>query len=182
MLQDALSSRITRHLTRSACELNFQWVSQKIPKWDGAAIISSDCPAMSCLSVENYSEKQQRSALRLLDSLDQTDSRLATHYSVKRRHSRVPYRGLATLCFPDAGAAVLSPSGGQSCTVWVRALSQSGLSFIYPEFLEETTLLFGLSAPNQDMTWFVSKVVRVREVVEEGFWEYGVKFLRRAVM
>lgn len=136
---------------------------------------------MSSVTIEHYTERQQRSAQRVLDTLDQMDSRLSPHYSAKRQHSRRAYRGVGTLCFVDVSQPTIEFSKEKCCEVWIRAVSLSGLSFIYPEEILTKQVLFGLKSASGETTWFVAEIVRSRSVVEEGFWEYGVKFLRRAV-
>lgn len=134
------------------------------------------------LSIERYSEKQSRSAARVLDTLDQLDSRLAGHFSGKRRHTRVQYRGHGTICLPDPDQPILDLASSSSFSVHVRSLSQSGLSFIYPGEIVEKNVVVGLEQGGKAATWFVAEIVRIKEIVEEGFWEYGVKFVRRAVV
>lgn len=134
------------------------------------------------LSIESYNERQNRSAQRVLDTLDQLDTRLSTHYSGKRRHTRVQYRGVGTVCIMNLEQSVLDPSGPGSFSVHVRSLSQSGLSFIYPGEIFEKNVLIGLDQAGGGKTWFVAEVVRVKKIEEEAFWEYGVKFVRRAVI
>lgn len=137
---------------------------------------------MSYLSTENYSETQKRSAQRVLDSLDQLESRLQGHYAGKRRHSRVKFRGVAKICFRGPDQAVLDPATSELCVVHARSLSQSGLSFIYPGRIEEKSVLVGMELQSSELTWFVAEIVRQKEVPGEGFWEYGVKFLQRAAL
>ncbi|MCC7423499.1 MAG: PilZ domain-containing protein [Planctomycetaceae bacterium] len=134
------------------------------------------------LSIENYNERQNRSAQRVLDMLDQLDSRLGTHYSGKRRHTRVQYRGVGTVCVTSPEQSILDTSGAGSFSVHVRSLSQSGLSFIYPGEIPEKNVFVGLDQAKGGKTWFVAEIVRVKEISEEGFWEYGVRFVRRAVI
>jgi hypothetical protein len=134
------------------------------------------------LSLENYNERQNRSAHRVLDTLDQLDTRLSTHYSGKRRHTRVQYRGVGTVCFPNPDVSILDPSSAGAFSVHIRSLSQSGLSFIYPGEIPERNVLVGLDQAGRTKTWFAAEIVRVKAIEEEGFWEYGVKFLRRAVV
>ena len=138
--------------------------------------------ALSLVSLDQYCDKQKRAAARVLDSLDQLDARLASHYASKRRHNRIPYRGEAILCFPSPDQPILNPNSEDACRVHVRSLSQSGLAFIYPGVIAQSTMLIGLHLPNSETTWFSAEVVRQREIEQEEFWEYGVKFLQRAAV
>lgn len=137
---------------------------------------------MPYLSTDDYSDSQKRSAARVLESLDQLESRLHGHYAGKRRHSRVKFRGIATLCFRGPDQATIDPATSESCVVHARSLSQSGLSFIYPGRIEEKSVLVGMELHSSELTWFMSEIVRQKEVPGEGFWEYGVKFLQRAAL
>ncbi len=136
---------------------------------------------MTIVSWEQYTEKQRRAALRVLDSLDQLDSRLDAHYSGKRKHRRVPFRALGRLVFAEPGETAVDPETAPACQVWVRSLSQSGLSFISPFEITKASLVVGLDVSGCGATtWFVAEVVRSRKTPEGEFYEHGVKFLSRA--
>lgn len=128
------------------------------------------CP----VSLAEYTESQQRSAQRALDTLDRLDSRLDAHFAGMRRHPRRLFRGMATVRFPGGGNGATG-----EFTVWTRSISASGLSFICPNPIAEPWVLVGLEPAPGEVVWFFADIVRRKEVAGEGFWEHGVAFRGR---
>jgi hypothetical protein len=53
------------------------------------------------------------------------------------------------------------------------------MSFLYTEQIRAETMFVGLGAGlPKDMRWFRAEVRRSREI-QDGFWEYGVRFVER---
>lgn len=132
---------------------------------------------MSLVSLEQYTDKQNRSINRVLDTLDRIEQRTNVHYSEKRSHERKDFRGLVWISTPEG-----TEEGEFSTTkVWSRSISQSGLSFIYPQRIYETQIRVGVPVSNEQITWFRAEIVRHKEVMDEEFWEYGVRFLGKLI-
>jgi len=132
---------------------------------------------MSLVSLEQYTDKQNRSINRVLDTLDRIEQRTNVHYSEKRSHERKDFRGLVWISIPEG-----TEEGEFSTTkVWSRSISQSGLSFIYPQRIYETQIRVGVPVSNDQVTWFRAEIVRHKEVMDEEFWEYGVRFLGKLI-
>lgn len=134
---------------------------------------------MSLISLEQYTEKQNRAISRVLDLLDRVEKRTNIHYSDKRSHERKDFRGIVWISMPDENAG--DENQAETIKVWSRSISQSGLSFIYPMPIYQTTILVGVPVQGNQVTWFRSEIVRQKEVQEEHFWEYGVKFLGKVI-
>ncbi|MFH1301622.1 MAG: PilZ domain-containing protein [Planctomycetota bacterium] len=134
---------------------------------------------MSLISLEQYTEKQNRAISRVLDLLDRIEKRTNVHYSEKRSHERKDFRGIVWISIPDKNSA--EDAEVDTIKVWSRSISQSGLSFIYPLPIRQTTIHVGVPVQGNQVTWFRSEVVRRKEVQEEHFWEYGVRFLGKVV-
>ncbi len=134
----------------------------------------------SILDLEAYSDKQKRAMRRVLDTLDRIDKRTVSHYSDKRAHERKVYRGIAWISFPNEDP--LAEDDVKSVKVCSRSISQSGLSFVYPFPIFQTNILVGIPVSNDQTTWFRSEIVRRKDFQEEQFWEYGVKFLGKAIV
>lgn len=138
----------------------------------------SNSQPMCLLKLEQYSDKQKRAMKRVLDSLDSLEKRMNNHYSGQRAHERKDYRGIVWISVPNDDPTI--GSSFNSVQVWSRSISQSGISFIYPFPIYQSTILVGIPVSSDQTTWFRSEIVRQREFEEEQFWEYGVKFVGKA--
>ncbi|MFK7779419.1 MAG: PilZ domain-containing protein [Gimesia sp.] len=135
---------------------------------------------MGLINLEQYNERQIRAIPRVLDSLDRLEKRTNAHYSENRIHERKNFRGVVWIKTP---LDISSDEDEISCTkVWSNSISQSGLSFIYPFQFSEKLILVGVPIQDNQVTWFRAEIVRHREIIEENFWEYGVKFLGKIIV
>ena len=139
---------------------------------------------MSLVALDQYTPSQQLAAGNALDMMDRLDDRLGDrlgdHYSKQRKHLRRDFRGLATLYVPNSLNLDLDSVPTNSCTVWARSVSESGLSFIYPGRMPSKQVVIGLDLSNGSQTLFRASIVRTRQVPGTDFWEYGVTFTGRA--
>ena len=135
---------------------------------------------MQLRSIEEYSETDSRAAVRVLDMLDRLESRTALVYEKQRGHSRSCYRGIVRIREACEGVEITDFNELDECMVWGRSVSQSGLSFIYPGQREWQKIFVGIEVPGRGPTWLRAETVRSRQVTDEEFWEYGVRFLGRA--
>lgn len=127
------------------------------------------------LSVQNYSEKQKREVFRLLDSLAKSENRLGEHYSLLRSHPRQRCQNILHLRLP-------APSGEQVVvSAYMRDVSPGGTSFIYPGELDCHKIYVGIPIPGRDETWFQGEIVRRKQIMDQQFWDYGVKFKQRLI-
>lgn len=120
-------------------------------------------------------QRVERAVARVLDSLDRQDERLNGHYAVQREHTRHGLRMMASVVLPPKDAQ----SGSKRLEVWVRNISPSGMSFIYPQLINGKNLVVGINNPNGSVTWFNAEIMRSRKAIED-FWEYGIAFRERA--
>tara|TARA_R110002095_G_scaffold204153_2_gene186689 strand:+ start:6021 stop:6428 length:408 start_codon:yes stop_codon:yes gene_type:complete len=134
---------------------------------------------MGLISLDQYTEKQNRAISRVLDLLDRVEKRTNAHFSEKRSHERKDFRGIVWISMPDENAG--DENQAEAIKVWSRSISQSGLSFIYPLPIRQSTILVGVPVQGNQVTWFRSEIVRRKEVQEEQFWEYGVRFLGKVL-
>ncbi len=135
---------------------------------------------MPLCSIEEYSENISRAAVRVLDMLDRLESRTATVYEKQRRHARSDFRGIIRIREVVDESEITDFDELDECLVWGRSVSQSGLSFIYPESRDWHTIFVGIEVPGRGQTWMRAEIVRSRQVTDEDFWEFGVRFLGRA--
>ncbi|QDT93203.1 hypothetical protein [Gimesia algae] len=133
---------------------------------------------MSLINLDQYTVKQNRAVLRVLDSLDRMDQRTGLHYSEKRAHERKDFRGIVWISLPDSDVA---DDQETTIKVWSRSISQSGLSFIYPFPIYRNSIMVGVPVQDTHVAWFRSEIVRQKEIQEEQFWEFGVRFLGKVI-
>lgn len=131
---------------------------------------------MSLINLEQYSDKQNRAITRILDTLDRLEKRTNPHFSDRRKHERKDFRGVVWIRIPQNSRSEEEEVTSE-IRVWARSLSQSGLSFIYPFRIYTTEIEVGVPVENHQAIWFRAEIVRQKEIGEESFWEFGVKFL-----
>ena len=139
-------------------------------------------------------QRLERAAQRVMDSLDRQDERLNLHYSTQRKQERHELRTMAVVVLPAIAVPAENPPASvaaaqppavaiepQRIDVWVRNVSPNGLSFIYPQEFPHKKLIVGLNPSPAATAWFHAEVMRVRKALD-GFWEYGVAFRERAAL
>tara|TARA_R110002167_G_scaffold192953_2_gene395614 strand:+ start:247 stop:654 length:408 start_codon:yes stop_codon:yes gene_type:complete len=134
---------------------------------------------MSLINLDQYTIKQNRAVSRILDTLDRIDQRTSLHYSEKRVHERKDFRGTVWISLPDSNA--VDEQESTTIKVWSRSISQSGLSFIYPFPIYQNNIMVGVPVQQSHIAWFRSEIVRQKEIQEEQFWEFGVRFLGKVI-
>jgi HD-GYP domain-containing protein (c-di-GMP phosphodiesterase class II) len=130
-------------------------------------------------SLETYTERQKLSVVKVLEMLDRCSSRHAKHAVENRKHDRKPFRRTVSICVPEPENPIVGFQQENAFRAVSRNVSQGGLSFIHPAELPLADVFIGLSFTGDDVKWFQARIVRSREIEEEGFWEYGVAFRRR---
>ncbi|WP_417381209.1 hypothetical protein [Gimesia sp.] len=134
---------------------------------------------MSLINLDQYTVKQNRAVSRVLDTLDRMDRRTGLHYSEKRAHERKDFRGIVWISLPDSDA--IDDQESTTIKVWSRSISQSGLSFIYPFPIYRSNIMVGIPVQDSHIAWFRSEIVRQKEIQEEQFWEFGVRFVGKVI-
>ncbi|WP_298868854.1 PilZ domain-containing protein [uncultured Gimesia sp.] len=130
---------------------------------------------MGLINLEQYTDKQNRAISRVLDTLDRLEKRTDAHFSDNRAHERKNFRGVVWIATDPVNRAVTDEVN--AIKVWSRSISQSGLSFIYPFRIYQKLIQVGIPVQDNQVTWFRVEIVRDKEIEEEQFWEYGVRFL-----
>ncbi len=125
--------------------------------------------------VTQYTDKQNKAAHRIIDSLEKGEDRLGNHYKASRTHSRQRCHSVVEIT-----AETLD---GQKITfnAYMGDVSPSGMSFIFPSELPSPDIIVGIPLGNADKTMFRGEIVRMKEFPGEDFIEYGVKFAGRIV-
>lgn len=118
-----------------------------------------------------------------LDILDSWSSRLEGHCAQRRGDERLEYRQLVSLYVPrsELYGADEEENVMEMIMVTSRNLSRSGLSVLHSQNLKIEDVIVGLGKDKKDSIFLQSKIVRRRQVHND-LWEFGVKFMGRAIM
>lgn len=127
-------------------------------------------------SIEQYTESEKRRVFAALELLDNSAQVSTRSYQHKRGEQRVALRTIATVCIPDPNNPIVSLNSGRLLRVLTRDVSPRGLSFVCPDELPVDRILIGLHVNEKDTKWFISDIIRAREVGDTGFWEHAAVF------
>jgi hypothetical protein len=139
-------------------------------------------PYVPITSIEHYSDAEKRrlySALEILDNSAELANRIHSH---KRNDDRVALKTIATICVPDPDIPIISAKSNRMFHVLTRDVSSRGLSFVCPDELPLERVLVGLTVKNNQTKWFLSDVIRAREIGDTGFWEHATLFRQSVVL
>ncbi len=125
------------------------------------------------------------SVLQVLDDLDRNSADDANNS--ERRHERTAYRKAVTMLVPASKDTQKSEFNLQIkdrpvvIKTWSRNISRGGFGFIYLAQIVKPQLYFCLESPEWGRALFGAEIIRSR-AIQDGFWEYGVKFRSRLML
>jgi len=119
-----------------------------------------------------------KTALRVLDTLDRWSDRLNGHHSQKRGQERKPFRNKMTVYLPGNEQESGGAEANTILETWPRNMSRSGAGFFCRKPIKADEVIVCLDFGEENPICFRSEIVRCRQV-QEGLWEFGVKFLER---
>ncbi|QDT95598.1 PilZ domain-containing protein [Gimesia aquarii] len=125
-----------------------------------------------------YSQEQQQLLPKVVNLLSQIEERAKHIYGKQRAHPRIDFRGLIVISFSIDFTEPIEIYSGEMITVLGRSVSQSGISLICPDHIAQEELFLKLPLSQSIDTWFSSKIVRKRRILD-AFWEYGIQFQAR---
>lgn len=109
---------------------------------------------------------------RVLSDLSREDQRNSQLYGRNRNFERKSITLKVTVAPIVNDQLVMA----QERTVWVRNLSRSGISFISPVSFGRLSIGVHLLDGDRGPVWMQGAVVRERQI-QEGYWEFGVRFV-----
>ncbi len=121
-------------------------------------------------SVTQYTERQNKAVHRILESLEKREERLGEHYQAYRVHSRQNCHRVIEISVEALGGEKVT------FTVYMGDVSPSGMSFLFPYELPSPDIIIAIPLNEKDKTLFRGEIVRMKEIPDEEFFEYGVKF------
>jgi hypothetical protein len=127
-------------------------------------------------SLEDYSEAEKRRVFDALDLLDNSAQLTNRTYQHQRNDDRIALRTVATICLPDPRSPIVNLKSNRLLRVLTRDVSSRGVSFVCPDELPQERILVGLHVNAQETKWFLSDIVRAREISDTGFWEHAALF------
>ncbi len=125
-----------------------------------------------------YSAEQVQLLPKVVNLLSQIEERAKNIYGKQRSHPRIDFRGLIVVSFSIDFSEPIEIYSGEMITVLGRSVSQSGISLICPDHITQEELFLKLPLSESMDTWFSSKIVRKRRILD-AFWEYGIQFQAR---
>lgn len=131
---------------------------------------------MPYVSVGHYTERQLRSAQRILEQITRSNLRTQSYYARLRKSERKPYVGCISIFLPTPQQSDPPPGGPGTFTAWSYSLSQGGVGFITPNQIDEQVVVVGIHLPNGLTRWLRGDIVRKRQIPGEAFFDYGVAF------
>ena len=120
--------------------------------------------------INQYTERQNKAVHRILESLEKREERLGEHYRAYRSHSRQNCHRVIEISIEALGGEKVT------FTVYMGDVSSSGMSFLFPYELPSPDIIIAIPLNDTDKTLFRGEIVRMKEIPDEEFFEYGVKF------
>lgn len=133
-------------------------------------------PDKRFLSLEDYTENQERRATWALDLLDGAAEAGDGAWSSQRTSQRKAVRAIVSVCVVDVDNPVVSLRSESTFRVLTRDVSGKGLGFVCPHPLPKGRILLGVPVSDERTKWFLSDIVRARKIADTGYWEYGAAF------
>jgi hypothetical protein len=130
---------------------------------------------------KNQVEQRQRAVNEVLDSLERWSQRIGDHFTQKRESARKPFREKITVYIPESAVAVGEAQDQVVIQPWTRNISQSGISFVHADQIEQSHIIVCLNPPGSNCIYLDAEIVR-RRPIQNGFWEFGAEFRGRANM
>lgn len=131
---------------------------------------------MPYVSVGHYTERQVRSAQRILEQITRSNLRTQSYYARLRKSERRPYLGCISIFLPTPQQSDPPPAGPGTFTAWSYSLSQGGVGFITPNQIDDQVIVVGIHLPDGSTRWLRGNIVRKRQIPGEAFFDYGVAF------
>ena len=127
--------------------------------------------------LKNPADARRAEAQKVIEILNRWDARMKGHQTQKRAHERVSYP--VRMCLYNRERTSGTEQAKSGITVWSRNVSPKGIGFVYKGRIEWKRVLLCLDPDSGGATWMHAEIVRSRGVHNE-FWDYGVRFIRRA--
>jgi len=126
----------------------------------------------------HYTPRQKQLLTQALKMLALIEERAKRLYADQRAHQRIDYQGLVVVSIPQKFSQAIEIYAGEMVTMPGRSLSKSGISLVCSDLIQQEEIFVKLPLNSPIHTWFSSKIVRKRKIIDD-FWEYGVQFLGR---
>jgi hypothetical protein len=131
---------------------------------------------MPILSLEQYSDQERRALARIKELVASTEQRTEALFKSFRRHERKAFEGGVLICLPTAEAPDVGEDHPSTFQAWAYNVSQGGIGFVAPRRILDNHLAVGLRLPNGRVRWMRGRIVRMRPIPNEDFFDYGVAF------
>lgn len=126
--------------------------------------------------IPQYTERQNRSLKRIVESLTAAQSRTKACYERLRTSDRKEFQNQVLVCQTTPTDPEPSPTHPSTFPAWAYNLSQGGIGFVALPVIGQYSVSIGIRTHEGSVRWLTGCVVRARTIPEEDFIDYGVAF------
>jgi hypothetical protein len=126
--------------------------------------------------VPQFTERQNRSLKRIVESLTAAQTRTKTCYQHLRSSDRKDFQDQILVCPTTSSHPEPSATHPATFPAWAYNLSQGGIGFVALPVIGQYTVSVGIRVSDGSVRWLTGRVVRARAIPEEDFIDYGVAF------
>lgn len=130
--------------------------------------------------VRDYTERQNRALLRIVEMLAATEARTRSNYEHLRKHDRLEFQGQILIYMAAMNGPPPNEDHPSTFPAWAYSISSGGIGFLTPESISTKTISVGLKRPDGSIRWMNGIIVRVRQIPNEEFFDYGLAFQKTA--
>lgn len=102
------------------------------------------------------------------------ENRAEARFKSRRRTDRLQFQGPVQISLPSENNS--ADENAASITAWAYNLSPAGIGFVAPRQLRQQSVVIGLKLADGRLKRMLGRVVRMRQIPEEEFFDYGVVF------
>lgn len=131
--------------------------------------------------IAQYTDRQNRSLKRIVESLTAAQTRTRSCYQHLRKYDRKDFQDQILVCLTTPSKPEPSETHASTFPAWAYSLSQGGVGFVALTPISQGTVSIGIRSVAGSIRWLTGRIVRTRPIPEEEFIDYGVAFQSQRV-
>ena len=160
----------------SGCAATDSGESSILQLFSGSSSSPKAVAAVDMISAEQYTEKQKRLAASALELLGNIRGMADSKYADQRQHQRTAVKAQLKIHIPDLNNQFANLHAGCTFKVIINDISQGGLSFIYPDWINADNIMIELPATENEKKWVFGGIRNRRIIGDTGFCLHSVSF------